>query len=117
MGSAITGWGVALPSRELRNDELAESLPVTADWIRERTGIETRRIAAPDDSAASLATIAGRAALIRAGIDPEEIDMVIVATSTPDHQIPGSAPLVQDALGAANAGAFDVNAPCSGIAC
>jgi 3-oxoacyl-[acyl-carrier-protein] synthase-3 len=115
MGSAITGWGVALPSRELRNDELAESLPVTADWIRERTGIETRRIAAPEDSAASLATIAGRAALIRAGIDPEEIDMVIVATSTPDHQIPGSAPLVQDALGAANAGAFDVNAACSGF--
>ena len=115
MGSAITGWGVALPSRELRNDELAESLPVTADWISERTGIETRRIAAPEDSAASLATIAGRAALVRAGIDPQEIDMVIVATSTPDHLIPGSAPLVQDALGAANAGAFDVNAACSGF--
>lgn len=115
MGAAITGWGVALPARELRNDELADSLPVTAEWIRDRTGIEMRRVAGPEDSAAGLATTAGRAALARAGVEPDEIDMVIVATSTPDYQIPASAPLVQDALGAGNAGAFDVNAACSGF--
>ncbi|MDQ3620843.1 MAG: ketoacyl-ACP synthase III [Actinomycetota bacterium] len=115
MGAAITGWGVALPSRELRNDELAETLPVTAKWISDRTGIEMRRVAGPEDSASSLATTAGREALARAGVEADELDMVIVATSTPDYQLPATAPLVQAALGAGNAGAFDTNAACSGF--
>ena len=115
MGAAITGWGTALPSREVTNEELAEGLDVSAEWIFERTGIRTRRVAAVEDSASSLATTAALEALERAGIEPNDLDLVLLATSTPNSQMPATASLVQDALGASNAGAFDLNAACSGF--
>lgn len=114
-GAAITGWGIALPERELDNAELGRRLGVDAQWIFERTGIHSRRVAAPTDSASSLSTEAGRAALERAGLQASELDFVIVATSTPDEQMPATASLVQHALGAERAGAFDLNAACSGF--
>lgn len=115
MGAAITGWGIALPERELHNAELARRLDVTEEWILERTGINSRHLAASTDSASSLSTEAGRAALTRAGLEASQLDMVIVATSTPDEQMPATASLVQHALGASGAGAFDLNAACSGF--
>jgi 3-oxoacyl-[acyl-carrier-protein] synthase III len=115
MGSAITGWGAALPERVLDNVELAAGLEVDDDWIRARTGIESRHIAGKSDTASSLATVAGAAALDRAGLEPQDIDTVIVATSTPDTPMPASAPLVQSALGIPQAAAFDLNAACSGF--
>ncbi|HZJ50979.1 MAG TPA: beta-ketoacyl-ACP synthase III [Actinomycetota bacterium] len=115
MGAAITGWGIALPERELHNAELARRLDVTEEWILERTGINSRHVAASTDSASSLSTEAGRAALTRAGLEASQLDMVIVATSTPDEQMPATASLVQHALGASGAGAFDLNAACSGF--
>jgi 3-oxoacyl-[acyl-carrier-protein] synthase III len=115
MGAAITGWGTALPRREVTNEELAESLDVSPDWIFERTGIRTRRLAADEDSAASLATIAARQALEKAEVEPDELDLVVLATSTPVAQMPATASLVQAELGAVNAGAFDLNAACSGF--
>jgi 3-oxoacyl-[acyl-carrier-protein] synthase III len=115
MGAAITGWGIALPERTLSNAELSARLDVSERWIRERTGIEMRHIASDADSSATLAADAGARALARAGVEAADLDVVIVATSTPDHQIPATAPLVQHALGAGRAGAFDVNAACSGF--
>jgi 3-oxoacyl-[acyl-carrier-protein] synthase III len=114
-GSAIAGCGIALPEKELHNKELAERFGRTEEWIFERTGIETRRIAVDGESTASLGTLASRRALDAAGVVPEEIDLVIVATSTPDFQMPSAASLVQDAIGASGAGAFDLNAACSGF--
>lgn len=114
-GAVVSGWGAALPEEELLNAELAANLGVTEDWIEERTGIQSRRIASKEQTSASLATDAARAALDDARIAADDIDMVVVATSTPDHQIPAAAPLVQAALGASAAGAFDVGAGCSGF--
>ncbi|HEU4488235.1 MAG TPA: beta-ketoacyl-ACP synthase III [Actinomycetota bacterium] len=115
MGAAITGWGIALPEREQDNAELAERLDVDAQWIFERTGIHSRRVAGPTDSASSLGSEAGQIALGRAGIEASQLDYVIVATSTPDEQMPATASLVQHALGASRAAAFDLNAACSGF--
>ena len=115
MSAGVTGWGTALPDRVLDNAELAAKLGISEDWILERTGIHSRRIAGESDSAASLAVRAGRAALERAGRAPDDLDMVIVATSTPNHQLPATASLVQNELGARNAGAFDLNAACAGF--
>jgi 3-oxoacyl-[acyl-carrier-protein] synthase-3 len=85
------------------------------EWIVERTGIRERRIAGPDDTAASLGAEAARMALRTAGIDARDLDLVICATITPDNMFPATASLIQDAIGARNAGAFDVNAACSGF--
>jgi 3-oxoacyl-[acyl-carrier-protein] synthase-3 len=115
MGAAITGWGKSLPEGRLDNAELAKRFDVTEDWIVQRTGIHSRRVAGPEDTTSSLAIAAGHEALKRAGVDASEIDMVIVATCTPDHPIPAAAPLVQAGLGAVNAGAYDVNAVCAGF--
>lgn len=115
MGSAITGWGRALPAGVLGNAELAQRFDVGEDWIYQRTGIEWRAIATEDESTSSLAIEAGRRALESAGIDAEDLDLVILATCTPDYQIPACAPLVQAGLGAHRAGAFDVNAVCAGF--
>lgn len=114
-GAAITGWGAALPRAEVTNDEVARRLGVDPGWITARTGIEARRIAGPDETAASLATAAGRKALVAAGADASDVDVVIVATLTPDLRLPPTAALVQAELGAGRAGAFDLNAGCSGF--
>lgn len=112
--AAITGWGTALPSTVVGNAAISSRIGVAAGWIEARTGILERRVAGLGDTTSSLAALAGRRALQRAGIAPEDLDLVVVATTTPDRLCPGSAPAVQAQLGASNAGAFDLNAACAG---
>lgn len=114
MGVSVSGWGVALPQAELTNADLAASLDVTEDWIEARTGIRSRRVARDGETTGSLAVEACAMALTNAGTPAAEIDTVIVATSTPDHQLPAVAPQVQSVLGATGA-AFDLGAGCSGF--
>ena len=111
----ITGWGMSVPERVLTNDELARTVDTNNEWIVGRTGIRERRIAGPKESTATLATVAARAALECADVSPRQIDLIIVATSTPEYQFPATACVVQDALGASNAGGFDLSAACSGF--
>lgn len=112
----VTGWGKYLPARVMRNAELAEMVDTTDEWIQARTGIRERRIAAPEETTCSLSVNAARAALDEAGVRPEDLDLIIVATCTPDYSnMPATASLVQHALGAPRAGAFDLNAVCSGF--
>jgi 3-oxoacyl-[acyl-carrier-protein] synthase-3 len=112
----ISGWGKYLPARIMPNTELAEMVDTSDEWIRARTGIGERRIAAPEETTCSLAVHAARAALDRAGVAGEDLDMVLVATCTPDYSnMPATASLVQHALGAQRAAAVDMNAVCSGF--
>jgi 3-oxoacyl-[acyl-carrier-protein] synthase-3 len=110
----IIGWGRAVPARVLTNADLEKTIDTSDEWIRERTGIAERRIAGPKESTASLAIRAAQEALRVADLSPHKIDLVILATSTPEHPLPATAALVQDGIGASRAGAFDLNAACSG---
>ncbi len=103
------------PPHVVTNDELARTVETSHAWIFEHTGIERRHIAAERETSASMAIQAARAALQVADADPRELDLVLVATATPDHAMPSTACLVQDALGAARAGAVDLNAGCAGF--
>src|ERR1700712_520474 len=107
----ITGWGAALPDKVVSNDDLAATMDTTHDWIVERTGIHERRVGG---STATLSAESGRQAMERAGVDPESIDVLVLATTTPDRTVPAPAPPVQAMLGL-RCGAFDVNAACSGF--
>lgn len=111
----IVGWGMAVPDKIMTNDDLAAFIETNDKWIQERTGIRERRIASERESAATLAYKAARKALDVANLLPSEIDLIIVATSTPEHIFPSTASLVQDWLGATRAGAFDLSAACSGF--
>ena len=111
----IIGWGMCVPTRVVTNDDLAQMLDTSDDWIRSRTGIAQRHIAGEHESSAQLAIAAARAALEVADANPREIDLVIVGTTTPDHVFPSTACQVQAALGATHAGAFDLSAACSGF--
>jgi 3-oxoacyl-[acyl-carrier-protein] synthase III len=112
----ITGWGKYLPERVMPNSELAELVDTSDEWIQARTGIKERRIAAPEETTCSLAVNAARAALDKARVAPEDLDLVLVATCTPDYSnMPATASLVQNALGAPRAAAVDMNAVCSGF--
>jgi 3-oxoacyl-[acyl-carrier-protein] synthase-3 len=105
-----------VPSEILTNDDLASMVDTSDDWIRARTGIVERRIAAPNETTATMAIRAARAALRVANADPARLDLIIVATVTPDYySFPATACLVQDALGATGAGAFDLSAGCTGF--
>jgi 3-oxoacyl-[acyl-carrier-protein] synthase III len=108
---SITGWGTALPEQVVANDDLAAALGTTNEWIVERTGIHRRHIGG---TTTGLSIEAGRAAIVRAAIDPNSIDTLIVATTTPDHKMPATASAVQHGLGI-RCGAMDVNAACSGF--
>src|SRR5207237_10689961 len=100
----IAGWGMAVPERVVTNADLAASVPgIDEEWIVRRSGIRERRYAAPDESTSTLAVSAGRRALERAELRASDIDLVVVATCTPDYQIPATAPLVQAALRATKA--------------
>ena len=114
MKAAITGWGTALPSARLDNRELADRLDVSEEWIYQRTGIRSRRVV-ETETTTSLAIKTSTAAIEKAGISPEDIDLVVVATTTPEYQLPSTASLLQSALGCRTAGAFDLNAACSGF--
>jgi 3-oxoacyl-[acyl-carrier-protein] synthase III len=111
----IVGTGSYLPSRVVHNDEFAARLDTSDAWIRERTGIVARHIAEPSQASSDLALEASRAALAAAGVQPGELDLIIVATSTPDYIFPSTACLLQAKLGARNGAAFDVQAVCSGF--
>jgi 3-oxoacyl-[acyl-carrier-protein] synthase-3 len=111
----ITGWGMYAPSRVMTNDELATIVETSDEWIRTRTGIRERRIAADDETAVTLSVRASRDALAVAGLDPGDLDMVIVGTCTPDYPIPATAVLVATELGATRAAGFDLSAACSGF--
>ena len=110
-GMRISGWGVALPEKIVTNDELSQTLDTNNEWILERSGIAERRIGG---STGSLAIEAGKRALDSAGVTPESIDLLIIATTTPDDQIPATSSKVQHELGL-TCGAMDVNAACSGF--
>ncbi len=111
----IIGWGRYTPTNVVTNEELAKKVDTSDGWIRERTGICERRVASPKETTALMALLASREAVERADIDPREIDLVIVATVTPEYPFPATACLVQDGIGAEHAGAYDLEAGCSGF--
>lgn len=111
----IIGWGMAVPETVLTNDDMAAIVETNDEWIRTRTGIRERRIAGERESTATLGVKAAQRALDIADTLPEEIDMIIVATSTPEYIFPSTASVIQATLGASNAGAFDLSAACSGF--
>ena len=113
--SVVLGVGSALPKRKVTNEELAERVDTSDQWIVERTGIRSRYIAADGETTASLATDAARRALEHAGIDATDIQLIVLATATPDQTFPSSATKVQAALGIADCIAFDVHAVCTGF--
>ncbi len=110
----IVGWGKYVPPNILTNEELSKRVDTSDAWIRERTGIRERRIATKETTA-SMALYAAQEALEVADVNPNEIDLIIVATSSPEYIFPATASIVQDQLGAQNAGAFDLSAACSGF--
>jgi 3-oxoacyl-[acyl-carrier-protein] synthase-3 len=114
-GAAILGHGMAVPDTVLTNAALEKQLDTTDEWIRSRTGIRERRIAGPGEATATFASAAGADAIKSAGLTPDDLDLILVATCTPDYPVPGAAPLVQSNLGAGRAGAFDLNAGCTGF--
>jgi len=113
--SVIAGTGSALPRRRIDNAELAETVDTSDAWIVERTGIRSRYIAGDGETTASLATEAARNALEAAGFQPSDIDLIVLATATPDQTFPSSATKVQATLGIADCVAFDVHAVCTGF--
>ena len=112
----ITGWASCVPEKVLTNEALARAVDTTDDWIVSHTGIKERHVVAGErETTAVLAARAGRDALLKAGLRASQLDLIIVATATPEYVFPSTASLVQDALGAASAGAFDLSAGCSGF--
>jgi 3-oxoacyl-[acyl-carrier-protein] synthase III len=109
----VAGLGHKLPDRVVPNGPIAERIGVDSDWIVRRTGIRERRYAAPDERTSDLAVQAARRALTDAGLQPQDIDLILVATMTPDELTPNTAPLVAEALGI-GVGAYDVGAACTG---
>src|ERR1700760_1723709 len=106
-GAAVASVGASLPETVVLNAEIGARLGVEADWIERRTGIRARHVAAPEERLTTHPTAAARKALDRAGVDPRDVDLVLVATTTSDEVLPNAAPLVAHALGASRAGAFD----------
>ncbi|GLS99925.1 3-oxoacyl-[acyl-carrier-protein] synthase 3 [Sphingobium jiangsuense] len=113
--AVVLGTGSALPARAVSNDELAGQVDTSDEWIRERTGIRTRYIAGEGETTSTLATGAARQALDAAGLEASDIDLIILATATPDQTFPATATKVQADLGIADCVAFDVAAVCSGF--
>lgn len=111
----ITGWGMSVPDKILTNVEISRMVDTSDEWIRSRTGIQERRIASSEDTTASLATEAALQALEVAQLNPDELELIVVSTSSPEHIFPATACIVQDRLGAQNAGAFDLLAACTGF--
>lgn len=111
----ITGWGMAVPSRVLTNADLEKMVDTDDDWIQSRTGIRQRYIVGEEESTATLARDAALNALKVANLNPADIELIIVSTSSPEHLFPATACTVQDWIGATHAGAFDLSAACSGF--
>ena len=113
--SVIRGVGAYLPKRVMTNEDLSRIVDTNDEWIRERTGIEERHIAAEGELTSDLGIAASRQALVRAGIDPVDIDLIVCATSTPDRTFPATGVRIQAGLGVTKGAAFDVQAVCSGF--
>ena len=111
----ILGVGSYVPDTIVTNEDLKKYMDTSDEWIRERTGIRERRFASPEQATSDLATEAARKALAHAGVSAEEIDLIIVGTVSPDMLLPSTACLVQNNIGAVNAGAFDLSAACAGF--
>tara|TARA_A100001037_G_C15095283_1_gene611132 strand:- start:66 stop:1214 length:1149 start_codon:yes stop_codon:yes gene_type:complete len=111
----IIGWGTSVPKKVVSNQELSEMVDTTDEWIESRTGIKQRYIADNTETTASLGLKASKNALDVANISPKDLDLIIVATCTPEHNFPSTASIIQDKLGATRAGAFDMNAACTGF--
>jgi 3-oxoacyl-[acyl-carrier-protein] synthase III len=112
---SITGLGCKVPDRVVTNDELSQYVDTSDEWIVERTGIRERRIAAPEEALSDLALPAAQEALRQAGLEGSDIDLIIVATVTPDMAFPSTGALLADQLGAADAAAYDLSAGCTGF--
>ena len=113
--SVVAGCGAYLPERIVSNEELARQVEASDDWINQRTGIRQRHVAAPDECTSDLALAAARDAMANAGVKPEEIDLIVLATATPDETFPATATRVQAEIGMTRGAAFDVQAVCSGF--
>ena len=111
----ISGWGSYVPERVLTNADLERIVDTSDEWIRTRTGISERRVAAPHETTATLGAIAAKRAIAVAGLEPDDIDVIVVATLTPDYPMPSTAALVKEAIGNRTAAAFDIGAACSGF--
>ncbi len=111
----VTGWGSYAPSQVLTNKDLEGMVDTSDEWIVSRTGIRERRVAAAHETTATMAAVAGLRAIRTAGIDPDEIDLILLATLTPDYWMPSTAALVKEAIGNTKAAAMDVSAACSGF--
>jgi 3-oxoacyl-[acyl-carrier-protein] synthase-3 len=111
----VTGWGRYAPAQVLTNVDLERLVDTSDEWIRTRTGIRERRVAAAHETTASMAAVAGLRAIRTAGIEPEDIDLILLGTLTPDYWMPSTAALVKEAIGNSKAAAFDVMAACSGF--
>jgi 3-oxoacyl-[acyl-carrier-protein] synthase-3 len=114
-GARVLAFGGYQPARVVTNDELAQTVETNDEWIRSRVGIASRRIAGPDETVADMAVQAGGKALAASGLSPDDIDLVIVATCTPEVQIPNTAASVARRLGVMAPGAYDMNAACAGF--
>src|SRR5262249_35830571 len=113
--AALTGWGHCVPDKVLTNQDLEQLVATSDDWIKTRTGISTRHIAADNHTTPSLRAVAAERALQRARLPARELDLVICATTTPDQLLPATACLVHEKIGAVHAGAFDINSACTGF--
>jgi len=111
----ITGWGKSVPARVLTNFDLEQMVDTSDEWIFTRTGIRERHIVGPDETTATMSLEACQKALEQANVSPEEVDLIIIATSTPDYLCPPVSSMVQDQLGATKAGAFTLMAGCTGF--
>jgi 3-oxoacyl-[acyl-carrier-protein] synthase III len=111
----IAGWGMYAPQRVLTNKELERVVDTSDEWIVQRTGIRERRVAAPHETTATLSAIAGKRAIAVAGLEPNDIDVILVATLTPDYWMPSTGALVKEAIGNTTAAAMDIMAACSGF--
>src|SRR5512141_1519803 len=114
--AAITAVGIHVPERVMTNADLEKIVDTSDEWIRTRTGIQRRHVVEPGTPTSAIATLAAQDALRRRGMSAEELDLIVVATVTPDMMFPATACLVQDRLGAKRAWGFDVSAACSGFA-
>jgi 3-oxoacyl-[acyl-carrier-protein] synthase-3 len=111
----IAGWGKYVPERILSNQDLEQMVQTSDEWIYSRTGIRERRIATSDETVTTMSVAASRAALAVAGLDPADLDLIIVGTSSPDHLVPAAASMIEHELGAEHAAAFDLRAGCAGF--
>jgi 3-oxoacyl-[acyl-carrier-protein] synthase III len=112
---SITGLGVKVPDRVVTNEDLKQYVDTSDEWIRERTGIRERRMASKDEALSDIALPASRDALVQAGVEGKDIDLLIVATVTPDMSFPSTGAILADKLGAVDAAAYDLSAGCTGF--